>query len=409
LIGFVGSASIRNHAGCGARNPAMKSCPICNTQYPDQFTFCQRDGQRLSAEPPPPPPSFTTNPVQPIAPAAPLAQTTNRIEVATQPVQPAITANQAPMPVVRVEPARLRAASPAYRRTLLWLGLCVLLVCAAAAAYYFYANSTQNRFAAAIKQGNLVTPAGASAYDLYLQLRREGKTAEELVALTTPLLPQLTAKPQQLLADITVPGRRDTTPEAWEEAQRMLAWASDINPKDNKLAAQATYAAGRAAYLRGKKDDALDLWKKAFEQDRSWFLPANGLGLLYNERKNLKAALQYLNEASRREPNSALPYNNLGTAYLLAKDDLQAESYYRKAIGLAPNWPRPHAWLGEIAMRRKDYAQAVHEFELVLSLGATTDTTIDANKIRQQLEQARKRLQEQSAPPAEPVAPLPNP
>jgi hypothetical protein len=50
-------------------------------------------------------------------------------------------------------------------------------------------------------------------------------------------------------------------------------------------------------------------------------------------------------------------------------------------------------------MRRKDYARAVQEFELVLSLGATTDSSIDSNKIRQQLEQARKLMQEESDVP----------
>src|SRR5581483_5244778 len=179
-------------------------------------------------------------------------------------------------------------------------------VTAAAAGYFLFANSTQSKFTRAIRFGNLVTPTGTSAYDYYLQLKRDGKTADELAQYTRPLLPQLLVKPQQMFADLALPGKRDVAPEEWEEAQRMLAWASELNPKDNKLAAQANYAAGRAAYLRNNKNQAISFWKKAYEQDPTWFLPANGLGVIYNERKNLIEARAVLQEAIKREPNSAL-------------------------------------------------------------------------------------------------------
>ncbi len=387
----------------------MKTCPTCHTQYPDQLAFCQRDGASLQTVAQPPTPSFSAPTTQPVARAVPLGQATNRIEIATQRVEPVLTLPQPSQPAAQTfTPGADAFVSPATAtprsKTWLWLLLsfALVVVLGGSAAFYFFINSPQRKFTQAIQAGKLVSPAGTSAYDLYQQLKREGKTPDQLAPFTKPLLPQLTAKPQQLFADIAAPGKRDTTAEAWDEAQRMLAWASEIQPADKRLAAQATYAAGRAAYLRNEKDKALEWWKKAYEQDKTWFLPANGLGIIYNERKNYVAARTVLQEAIKRAPDSPLPYNNLGTAWLLAKDDAQAESNYNKAIELAPNWPRPHAWLGEIAMRRKDYARAVQEFELVLSLGATTDTTIDSNKIRQQAEQARKLLQAQSATPPTP-------
>ncbi len=384
----------------------MKTCPTCHAQYPDQFAFCQKDGARLEAALQPPPPSFSAPTTQPVVRAVPLVPETNRIEIATQPVEPAFTVRQGNPATTQqsdavVFPARAQSGN---RWLLILFAALVLIVMAAAAGFLFLANSTQSKFTRAMRLGNLVTPAGANAYDYYLQLKREGKMTDSLAQSARPLLPQLTAKPQQMFADLAVPGKRDAAPEEWEEAQRMLAWANEIvnqgnGLKDNKLAAQANYAAGRVAYLRNRKDEAVSFWKKAYDQDQTWFLPANGLGLIYNERRNYVAARAALQEAIKREPNSALPYNNLGTAWLLSKDDAQAEPYYRKAVELAPNWPRPHAWLGDIAMRRKDYAAAVQEFELVLSLGATTDTTIDNNKVRQQLEQARKLLQNSANEP----------
>lgn len=389
----------------------MKTCPTCHTQYPDQLMFCQRDGARLQDIVQPPPPSFSAPTVQPVQRAVPLGQTTNRIEVPTQRVEPVFTVQQPAQPTAPAYTTNTDAVvapAPVITKSKGWLwlllGLVLIVGIGAATAFYFYNNSTQSEFTRAIAAGNLVSPTGSSAYDLYQQLKRDGKTPEELAQFTKPLLPQLTAKPQQLLADLAEPGKRDVSVADWEEAQRMLAWASEIQPNDKGLLAKASYAAGRVAYLRGEKDKALDWWKKAYDQDKSWFLPANGLGIIYNERKNYVAARKVLQDAIEREPNSPLPYNNLGTAWLLAKDDVQAEENYNKAIELAPNWPRPHAWLGEIAMRRKDYARAIQEFELVLSLGATTDSSIDSNKIRQQLEQARK-LQEQTTDPPPPSTP----
>lgn len=390
----------------------MKTCPTCHTQYPDQLLFCQRDGARLEQiVQPPPPPSFSAPTAHPVQRAVPLGQTTNRIEVPTQRVEPVFTVQQPVQPTAPayvtnpdavVAPVQVITSSKGW----LWLllGLVLVVLIGAATAFYFFNTSTQSQFTRAIAEGKLVSPTGTSAYDLYQQLKRAGKTPEELAPLAKPLLPQLTAKPQQLFADIATPGKRDASAADWEEAQRMLAWASEIQPNDKGLLAKANYAAGRTAYLRGEKDKALEWWKKAYDQDRTWFLPANGLGIIYNERKNYVAARAVLQEAIKRAPDSPLPYNNLGTAWLLAKDDVQAEENYNKAIELAPHWPRPHAWLGEIAMRRKDYARAVQEFELVLSLGATTDSSIDSNKIRQQLEQARK-LQEQSDAPPPPTTP----
>lgn len=409
----------------------MKTCPTCQAQFQDQFSFCQKDGTRL-IENAPPPPTFSLPGTQPVARAVPLGQTTNRIEIETQRVDPAFTVQQAPgsptaQPPYAAQPyapqpypAQPTAPQPdvysapatsgsSSRGWLIGLGVLVLILVVAGAGFFYYNASPQTKFTRAIEAGQLVTPVGTSAYDYYLELKRGGQTTEELAQYTKPLLPQLTTKPKQLFDDIGEPGKRDAPVEVWEEAQRALVWAAEINPKDTKLAAQASYATGRVAYLRGKKDEALDAWKKAYEQDKTWYLPANGLGIIYNERKNYVAARTVLQEAIKRAPESALPYNNLGTAYLLAKDDVQAENNYIKAAELAPDWPRPHAWLGEIAMRRKDYARAVQEFELVLSLGATTDTSIDSNKIRQQLEQARKLLQETPTPPTEAEASKPNP
>src|SRR5262249_53086578 len=87
--------------------------------------------------------------------------------------------------------------------------------------------------------------------------------------------------------------------------------------------------------------------------------------------------------------------NNLGSSFFYEKDYDQAQRFYLQAVERAPQWPRPHAWLGDIAMIRKDYKQAVQEYEAVLRLAQPGTSNIDLEKIKQQLERARKMFGQQ--------------
>ena len=126
-------------------------------------------------------------------------------------------------------------------------------------------------------------------------------------------------------------------------------------------------------------------------------MPANSVGIIYNERKEWQTARQFLLEAIHRDTNWAIPYNNLGTSYFFEKNDQQAWSYYQQAVERAPNWARPHAWLGDLAMRKKDYGVAVEEYQKVLDLSHADNTSLDLNEIRKRLDQAKSKSQQATA------------
>jgi tetratricopeptide (TPR) repeat protein len=272
----------------------------------------------------------------------------------------------------------------------------LLLGISSVAAYFFWFSNAaiERKLDAAITRGNLFKPEGNSAYDLYNQLKQNGAKDETLARYRDRLLPVLTTQPLKMLADFAVPTNREPGLPEWQDAQKPISWANELKPDDGILAARAKYIEGRIAYLSNKKDDALSLWKRASEFDKTWALATNAVGVLYNERKEYQTARQFALEAIRREPNWAVPYNNVGTSYFLEKKDDKAESYYLKAIERAPNWPRPHVWLGDIAMRRKDYYQAVREYEATLNLAVPGTTTLDLVEIKKRLELARKKSQE---------------
>lgn len=266
----------------------------------------------------------------------------------------------------------------------------VVLVALIGGGWYWYRGySLERKLETAIAKGHLLSPPGESAYDYYQQLKRSSASEQVRTRFEEQLLPLLTPRPIQMLANLETPGTKDPTATEWEEANRLLVWVSELTPGDKGWEAKALYCAGRVAYLSGRKDEALKSWRRASELDSSWALPSNGVGLIYNERKEYQAARTYFQEAIRRAPNLAMPYNNMGTSYFYEKNDDQAEYYYRLAVERASQWPRPHVWLAEIAMHRKQYEWAAQEYQAALNLDPGGATGIDAAKVRESLERAR--------------------
>ena len=350
-------------------------CKKCGTQLNTGAKFCKKCGTPVTTTSVPTGAIRETQPYQ--------SHQTHQPYQPQQPYQTASTYEQTPA---------LPQAKAVNKRAL-WIGIAVALVVIAAGYYWYSRAGLERKLEDAISKGNLIRPPGESALDYYRKLKQSGVSESDRKQLEAKLPPVITARPQQMIAEIASPGNRpETTLADWQDAQTLMEWAVEMQPQDNSLAARSSYCAGRVANLSNRKDEAITYWKRAAEQDATWALPLNGIGLIYTERKNYQTARSFLFEAIRREPQFALPYNNIGTSFFYEKDDAQAENYYRQAIERAPQWPRPHAWLGDIAIRRKDYNTAAQEYQTVLDLDPSGTSGIDLNKIKQQLEQARRGI-----------------
>lgn len=275
-----------------------------------------------------------------------------------------------------------------------WVALAVLGCIALVVGLVFLSSkksapSTEGKLDDAIARNNLIAPQGESAYDYYAQLRREGASPATLAAYGEKILPRLTQRPQELLDEVVRPGGNDGSVSEWEETQKFLAWAVELKPGDQQLAAKAAYCEGRTAYLKSRIDDAMSAYQRAADLDKTWATPLNSLGAMLNERRRYSEARGYLTEAIRRDPNWALPYNNMGTSYFLENDIYDAQPNYQKARDLAPNWARPHAWLGSIALKQKDYCTAVGEFEQALKYSTPTMSSWNPQRIQKDLDEAR--------------------
>ncbi len=288
--------------------------------------------------------------------------------------------------------------------------LATLLVLGAAGGGAFYVlkgASSEQKLEEAIKKGNIIAPPGESAFDHYQNLKRGGASRDALAPYEERILPQLTARPMQLIAEmanpiseVSSPTDRELAAKEWQEAGRMLELACEIKPDDGMLAARAAYAAGRAAYLADRKDEAIEQWRLAAERDKGWGLPLNAMGLIYTERREYQTARIHFNDSIKREPGMAQPYNNLGTSYFLDKNYPahldEAETHYLKAVERAPRWARPHNWLGDIHMARGNFRRAEAEYQTAITLARDTSTSLNVEEIRKKLDNARGRQAQQS-------------
>lgn len=341
-------------------------CKKCGTQLNPEGRFCKKCGTPMaSAAPAASPPTTPLSGVQPNS------------------YEPAPTYTVTTSSVVQ------RQINPRF----LWIGV-VLAAGLIAVGYYYYSRlSLERKLEAAIANKNLLKPPGESAFDYYKQLKQKGLSAQ----LTEKLMPVLTAHPQQMIADLEETGKVNASLADWQDAQILLAWASELRPNDNVLASRASYCTARVSYLSDRKDEAITAWKRAAEQDATWGLPLNSIGIVHLEKKKYSIARSFFFEAVRREPKFAIPYSNLGNTFLNENDIVQAEKYFQQSISHSSQRPYPHLGLGEIAMRRNDYNRAAQEYETVLTLDPSGSSGFDVNWVKQKLEQARQGATSQSA------------
>lgn len=373
-------------------------CPNCGTAGKSTEQFCGRCGVALGgsgvsgSESVNPPTELSAPENAPIFASAPTAPFVDSVEnVTTSPID---TTSWPASPSTARIPSPLSTAA---KVLLAGIGLVLLLVVIIAVSLNTMgSNTVEKQLDDAIARGNLFPPASQNAYQLYNQLKASGATEDELRKYRERLVPLLTSTPNQLIANLPTIGGEEPTADQWHEAARNLDWAVELTPGDDKLAARAAYCRGRASFVQQQRDQALAFWNSATRLDNSWALPVNGIGLIYQYRKDYPSSRSYFLRATSLDPNWAHPYENLGNNYFYERDYSTARDYYQKALERAPDWARPHWHLGEVAMQFNDYATAVSEFEAALNPSAKGLKGNEPQKIQRDLARAQQKLSQSS-------------
>lgn len=374
-------------------------CPNCGTAGKSTEQFCGRCGTALgdsgvsgseSVNPPAELSPPENAPIFASAPAAPFVGgvenvTASPIDTTSWPVSPSTA--QIPSPL-----------STAAKVLLAGIGLVLLLVVIIAVSLNTVgSNTVEKQLDDAIARGNLFPPASQNAHELYNQLKANGANEDTLRKYRERLVPLLTSTPYQLLANLPRIGGEEPTSDQWQEATKNLDWAVQLKPGDKNLAARAAYCQGRAAFVQKRTEIALESWSRATTLDGSWALPVNGLGLIYQGRKDYRTSRSHFLRAVSLDPNWAHPYENLGNNYFYEKDYSAARAYYQKALERAPDWAKPRWHLGQVAMQFNDYATAVSEFEAALSPSARGLKGNEAQWIQRELDRAQQKLSQSAS------------
>jgi len=118
---------------------------------------------------------------------------------------------------------------------------------------------------------------------------------------------------------------------------------------------------------RGLLGAAIENYRHAIENQPEYVAAYNNLGTALVHQGNLDAAREIYEQALKINPNWATLHNNLGKVFQSQGKLDQALKYFRKAIELDPNMVLAHYNLGRIWWQERNYEAAVACFEEVIA------------------------------------------
>lgn len=236
-----------------------------------------------------------------------------------------------------------------------------------------------------VRQGNVVTPPGASAYDIFLDFGQRGLREEALVELRNQLLPLLKAE-----GDASFRKWHDQSNlghEDWKKLERLYSWAANLDSDDSELSARLQYARGQTRSLQGNPREAEGYYREAARLSPNWAMPINALGRTAVQQQDLVRAEEFYKKAIDLEPGWVYPYINLGSIYVRTHRNELALPYYRRAAELAPEKPTTHYRLGAVYESLQRNGEARQEYQLALQLVQRSPTEeVSTEELRRRIE-----------------------
>jgi len=114
--------------------------------------------------------------------------------------------------------------------------------------------------------------------------------------------------------------------------------------------------------------DAMTLWQDVVHKAPQKPRGHNNLGLAYQDKGMLEAAIQEFQIALRLRPNYVMARNNLGSAYVVQGRLEEATQEFQIALRLRPNFAEGHYNLGSASMTQGRLEEAIQEFQNALRL-----------------------------------------
>jgi tetratricopeptide (TPR) repeat protein len=257
---------------------------------------------------------------------------------------------------------------------------------------YVFFFSPLRRLVRAAEAGNLVTPPGENAYEIYLELKHGGLSATDLAEIRTEVAPLLRA--QGDAAFQSWHDQSNLSSEDWQNIEKLYTWLAELEPADTEAQARLHYARGQLAFNREDYVNSASEYREAMLLSPQWAMPANALGRVAVRQREFDAAEAYYKRAVELEPNWVYPNLNLAGVYMRRERFDLALTYYEKSVQLAPEKPSTHFRLGQTYDELRRYEEARHHYTVALELAQKTpEADLDPAAIQKRIASIERKLQ----------------
>lgn len=187
----------------------------------------------------------------------------------------------------------------------------------------------------AIEEGRLISPAGASAWDLYQRYVRLPLSFSERQEADDRIVIALGTAGDRILdsyrrGDPVVP----LGAAAYEEGARLFGYASEIAPLDLELQAKAKFMEGQMLIEGGEVRQGIQALRQSVALDPGAAYSYNAIGIAYLRQKRWSDAIENFQAAADRAEKWVYPRFNLFRAYCGLSRFRDAERELRAGIAL---------------------------------------------------------------------------
>ncbi|MGH9843314.1 MAG: tetratricopeptide repeat protein [Blastocatellia bacterium] len=269
-------------------------------------------------------------------------------------------------PVVTPSPSSFPTLSPdqappssklAGKKIPLITGAAVLAIIAGLGIYFLFA-SPKRQIISKVKQGNIVTPAGASAYDIFV---KSSLGESDLAEIRREITPLLEANGNEVIRQLVSDGYNPSATDC-DNTAKIFGWLDTLSPQ-NSHKARKLYFQGRTAFERQDLSGAENEFRQAMNYESSWALPVNHMGRIAVRRKDYANAQNWYQRAGELEPNWMAPkINRCVVAVENLKDYVMGQDACQAVLNLDSNKASGYYFLGRAFEGRGYRCEALGQY-----------------------------------------------
>jgi hypothetical protein len=295
------------------------------------------------------------------------------------------SSSQDPTPLTQQAPSTLLAGN---KRTLVIGGAAALAVLLITLAGYFFFASAKRQIISKVKQGQIVAPAGDSAYDIFL---KSNLSENDLAEIRQEITPILEGKGKEVIKQIAVDGYNPAVADC-ENTARIYTWLDTLSSQ-NSYKARKHYFQGRAAFERNDLSGAENEFKQSINFEQSLAVSVNHMGRVYVRRKDYITARNWYQRAIDLDPKWMVPRINLCVmAIENLKDFPLGEQVCRGVLQLDQNKASGYYFLGRAIEGQRRQCDAFREYRTALEKAPSNPNPgFDVDKLNRHLNTLRNQ------------------